>query len=271
MVLAASGYQGSIPACAGEPTTAPDDAGQRAVYPRVCGGTLWLAVGAFVVVGLSPRVRENRRRCSLSLGGPGSIPACAGEPPPGWCCRMLTGVYPRVCGGTSRRSWRLPAQLGLSPRVRGNRLRPHGQRNDPGSIPACAGEPNGIVIIDAEKEVYPRVCGGTVLTAAALGVGAGLSPRVRGNRADLCPFPARRRSIPACAGEPTPGCGAPTPNPVYPRVCGGTVIRDADHAASAGLSPRVRGNPGAPTKAADWVRSIPACAGEPPCAWSPLP
>ena len=54
------------------------------------------------LVGLSPRVRGNRRVQIISGRGRGSIPACAGEPqsaiPSPLPC--MSRVYPRVCGGT---------------------------------------------------------------------------------------------------------------------------------------------------------------------------
>ena len=51
--------QGSIPACAGEPSNwRPKTSGAR-VYPRVCGGTRRLAVVVQRQEGLSPRVRGN--------------------------------------------------------------------------------------------------------------------------------------------------------------------------------------------------------------------
>ena len=54
---------------------------------------------------------------------------------------------------------------------------------------------------------------------------------------------ACRRSIPACAGEPLPGIVKSATPEVYPRVCGGTAPPYRRHISSAGLSPRVRGNP----------------------------
>ncbi len=50
---------------------------------------------------------------------------------------------------------------------------------------------------------------------------------------------------------------------VYPRVCGGTARAATRAAASAGLSPRVRGNRVEGSQIADTGGSIPACAGEP--------
>ena len=95
---------------------------------------------------------------------------------------------------------------------------------------------------------------------------AGLSPRVRGN-----PAPGRRRhhqvgSIPACAGEP-PRCNRPArAGRVYPRVCGGTGITWETLLDMNGLSPRVRGNRHGGQHYHLLLRSIPACAGEPPAA-----
>ncbi len=73
----------SIPACAGE------SAGLRLipkpppVYPRVCGGIRPGASGGVGIAGLSPRVRGNLGRAGAPGCGIGSIPACAGESPPG--------------------------------------------------------------------------------------------------------------------------------------------------------------------------------------------
>ena len=91
----------------------------------------------------------------------GSIPACAGEPVavPAW--PRPSGVYPRVCGGTEWSLVNTAFRWGLSPRVRGNRVRHHHRRPASGSIPACAGEPSPQSGKRHRDAVYPRVCGGT--------------------------------------------------------------------------------------------------------------
>ena len=71
----------------------------------------------------------------------------------------------------------------------------------------------------------------------------GLSPRVRGNLLQATRADQRLRSIPACAGEPRPAVLERYPEPVYPRVCGGTRSARLGWSGWAGLSPRVRGNP----------------------------
>ncbi len=75
-----SDLQGSIPACAGEPPMAQKRYSNIGVYPRVCGGTVWMVFSIMPRQGLSPRVRGNPLSiisCVISMG---SIPACAGEP-----------------------------------------------------------------------------------------------------------------------------------------------------------------------------------------------
>ena len=132
-----------------------------------------------------------------------------------------------------------------------------------GSIPACAGEPLGSLKRESTEWVYPRVCGGTVLTPQPGRDDLGLSPRVRGNPGRLSEAGGRRGSIPACAGEPAMEADWKLRRQVYPRVCGGTK-KDRDLGLRAdGLSPRVRGNLQHRLDALQNVRSIPACAGEP--------
>ena len=67
-----------------------------------------------------------------------------------------------MCGGTRGGAGRDRHRTGLSPRVRGNRDYQAQSVWIPGSIPACAGEPNSAVWVLKRDPVYPRVCGGTV-------------------------------------------------------------------------------------------------------------
>ena len=135
------------------------------------------------------------------------------------------------------------------------------------SIPACAGEPR-CARHPPGPQYWRR---------------PGLSPRVRGNHEIAPLYPLTTRSIPACAGEPAAGRTCSLWTRVYPRVCGGTIGGAKSGVHSAGLSPRVRGNPHAwrrppgPPRSIPRVRgnlghkagltaglrSIPACAGEP--------
>ena len=183
-------HKRSIPACAGEPQVLDDEAGDGRVYPRVCGGARVSGLSVTVPEGLSPRVRGSPYRKGVVHAYERSIPACAGEP--SWRHRRgrWGGVYPRVCGGAER-AWSIGAlHPGLSPRVRGSRLRNHQTCGRRGSIPACAGEPRAARRCRPAVRVYPRVCGGARLTDSARPGGRGLSPRVRGSPKQ--PVPARR-------------------------------------------------------------------------------
>ena len=253
----------SIPACAGEPSRKRGSTCCVRVYPRVCGGTVFKASTYPAGVGLSPRVRGNRRLLTDTLHPLGSIPACAGEPGRHETYQQSETVYPRVCGGTIMPSRPLPLWGGLSPRVRGNRFIHAAQRSAAGSIPACAGEPFVCTSSHVRTRVYPRVCGGTIarwrflawlrgLSPRVRGnpdcVGdhyllwGGLSPRVRGNPGTVVDCRGDGRSIPACAGEPHRNLPRLPALTVYPRVCGGTGEIDFERMAQMGLSPRVRGN-----------------------------
>ena len=202
----------SIPACAGEPIyRRPAVSGLR-VYPRVCGGTPVGCLSGHRAVGLSPRVRGNRRRRLAARRRRRSIPACAGEPrnwggsaggTPQPARQLLPlWVYPRVCGGTQTPPAWAPSPGGLSPRVRGNPT--DGISNDLAqrSIPACAGEPDNGFGFGTCLAVYPRVCGGTQGRGPNRTPRHGLSPRVRGNLPPAAADPRLLGSIPACAGEP---------------------------------------------------------------------
>ena len=183
------------------------------------------------------------------------------------CWSQKVQVYPRVCGGTACGGSGVALLAGLSPRVRGNQCRPAHTGQNPGSIPACAGEPHGSPARVRKWRVYPRVCGGTGCFQPGDGGVVGLSPRVRGNPSRSGGTYRSSRSIPACAGEPRTGRRPRANQKVYPRVCGGTRISHIFRYSPHGLSPRVRGNPVLSHIEGIPGRSIPACAGEPP----PLP
>ena len=242
------------------------------VYPRACGGTIYIDTNIPDESGLSPHLRGNHIRFRMLQNTERSIPAPAGEPE-----------------GSATHSISVP---GLSPRLRGNPPVAVQAVLVPGSIPAPAGEPPTKTTDAASKtvypracggtaccrtnrqnvEVYPRACGGTEVPEAGIYEVQGLSPRLRGNLRSIWPGQQRNRSIPAPAGEPDLGqlCGAK--DRVYPRACGGTCSTMVISYSREGLSPRLRGNPPQPALALRVPGSIPAPAGEPTlpaecCEW----
>ena len=132
---------GSIPAYAGEPVQRAAGQQNEEVYPRVCGGTRYIAAAQAGRRGLSPRMRGNRGRDYVLEAALGSIPAYAGEPLPGPPPAPRRQVYPRVCGGTRANPSLSRFKSGLSPRMRGNPVFALFPPCLTGSIPAYAGEP----------------------------------------------------------------------------------------------------------------------------------
>src|SRR5660397_77319 len=97
-----------------------------------------------------------------------------------------------------------------------------GQRDEHhGSIPAYAGETEGLLNVLPRLEVDPRVCGGDTGTTGSFLRMMGRSPRMRGRLSRQIPACVGIRSIPAYAGETTRGQESQTPKWVDPRVCGG--------------------------------------------------
>ena len=187
-----------------------------------------------------------------------------------------------MCGGNDIEGSPRTPEDGLSPRVRGKLLVRQAQPDLMRSIPACAGETRYASIAGAHEGVYPRVCGGNSEGFFAQFRRGGLSPRVRGKRANVNNLLGIVGSIPACAGETVAAapasppaavyprvCGGntnpPTPPPeiaVYPRVCGGNSVLTSAACSATGLSPRVRGKREVGGGEIPRCGSIPACAGE---------
>ena len=254
---------GSIPASAGEPSGRSWCEETSRVYPRECGGTPERLHPPLLARGLSPRVRGNPWPGVDEPMMLRSIPASAGEPDGSAAGRCSGRVYPRECGGTSMTRACSTSGGGLSPRVRGNPLRPWAQDAAVGSIPASAGEPRRRCGTPPAVRVYPRECGGTARDGLRARLDEGLSPRVRGNRHRGGAPDAPGGSIPASAGEPAWRGSARRSSRVYPRECGGTTVAGAAFEPLAGLSPRVRGNLLQRVARARELGSIPASAGEP--------
>ncbi len=235
-------WTGSIPACAGEPPAPAPSPRPGRVYPRVRGGTTPRNSWGFKGTGLSPRARGNLPKVALHEPLMRSIPACAGEPQVAVDHVCDRQVYPRVRGGTAQGTWTKLAYEGLSPRARGNPVITYSEAKNQGSIPACAGEPHERTLHTPKHTVYPRVRGGTYCWRKSGMRLRGLSPRARGNQRRGAMNLSAERSIPACAGEPSPTKSPSRPCRVYPRVRGGTSVHRASRKRGKGLSPRARGN-----------------------------
>ena len=238
----------------GRPTTA---------YPRGCGGANNARLIAAGSSGLSPRVRGSPMSAHSTSLVLRPIPAGAGEPTLVRRPWEAGRAYPRGCGGAINGAAGKSEAGGLSPRVRGSRLRLPCHCQHPGPIPAGAGEPALTTSVRRRSRAYPRGCGGALGRLRVAHLLLGLSPRVRGSRAAQLHDRLGIGPIPAGAGEPT-SCELTTgPSWAYPRGCGGAHQTEFSDPPCYGLSPRVRGSQQMPSDRASREGPIPAGAGEP--------
>ena len=109
------------------------------------------------------------------------------------------------------------------------------------SIPAYAGDPMPTLKPPPKATVYPRLRGGSTLTAYASPPVEGLSPPTRGIRGGCgCGVP-KQGSIPAYAGDPHRGHHPRRYTEVYPRLRGGSAPNTTPAVIGEGLSPPTRG------------------------------
>ena len=248
---------GSIPAHAGETSTAEAVMLRTKVHPRARGGNGFSVWTFDQRMGPSPRTRGKREARSVPHQSPGSIPAHAGETPGRESSSGSTRVHPRARGGNRIGMGYSVRRAGPSPRTRGKQP-PHGQdAYRQGSIPAHAGETPSPGPLLESRRVHPRARGGNADDRVGFLVRQGPSPRTRGKQGDSRHFPGKRGSIPAHAGETgsrhsrlvprsIPAHAGETDHrrrwaeprrKVHPRARGGNVICSA-------LSPRIAWNPG---------------------------
>ncbi len=254
---------GSIPACAGNPSSTSETLPSSWVHPRVCGESTAGEGAAGLAQGPSPRVRGIPAAANEGGDRPGSIPACAGNPSMRASAISRRTVHPRVCGESGTHSTRPLLLMGPSPRVRGIRAAAGAAAGGRGSIPACAGNPPRFQAQSDSTRVHPRVCGESDQVSGTGSSRRGPSPRVRGIRRRLPPAEGRHGSIPACAGNPVADAVCTRRRGVHPRVCGESSALPEMSVAGAGPSPRVRGIRRLPLLTGRLEGSIPACAGNP--------
>ncbi len=205
------------------------------VHPRACGEHKVGGIYRIDDIGSSPRVRGTQRAHDNPAHHCRFIPARAGNTVLYRKSCPCLSVHPRACGEHGgafaiielerrfipARAGNTPwGEAGSSPRVRGTHEpnAPHPNRRR--FIPARAGNTSTPRQCPARKTVHPRACGEHRQGQAGLDMRNGSSPRVRGTLADHVANSARKRFIPARAGNtvrPIGGCGITA---VHPRACG---------------------------------------------------
>ena len=129
------------------------------------------------------------------------IPACAGNTRDKDEDKLYDPVHPRVCGEHCGRIANYVFRYGSSPRVRGTLVSKPRYGCPMRFIPACAGNTVPAQRFATAVSVHPRVCGEHNVPVVLLSGGGGSSPRVRGTLLMRSLDAAKRRFIPACAGN----------------------------------------------------------------------
>ena len=172
----------------------------------------------------------------------GPIPVRTGEPAALSRPRSTARAYPRAYGGTRHLVARPSRDSGLSPCVRGNRLRGLLRDAGRGPIPVRTGEPPAGGGRRPSPWAYPRAYGGTFEAHDVATVNWGLSPCVRGNLIAGSVIQKSKGPIPVRTGEPRRHARYPPGLRAYPRAYGGPDNRGSRRPIRRGLSPCVRGN-----------------------------
>ena len=250
-----------IPACAGNAGRRRSRRSSRQVHPRVCGERPGESRPPFPGSGSSPRVRGTPHTAYAGAITARFIPACAGNATSRSAPPVGASVHPRVCGERLPTRARRQPWLGSSPRVRGTRRQRRGHQPDRRFIPACAGNAPATPPWMPSRPVHPRVCGERTEPFLPAKLDDGSSPRVRGTLDPAVLPDARRRFIPACAGNAPIRPPGEATGAVHPRVCGERSGRSTMMIWLVGSSPRVRGTRRGRQRARVRLRFIPACAG----------
>ena len=177
--------------------------------------------------------------------------------------RSSIWVDPRMRGGAPKVCHPFTRCLGRSPHARGSPRSIFFLASRPGSIPACAGEPNLRGLLEPRNWVDPRMRGGAAPDGRSVGLAEGRSPHARGSLGHLLEPLELQGSIPACAGEPSSTVCWLVATGVDPRMRGGATVPFVVIFCNPGRSPHARGSRISLLTASPRLGSIPACAGEP--------
>jgi len=215
--------------------------------------------------GSSPRVRGTYPWGKKRSDDSRFIPACAGNMSapaiPAAIIVANASVHPRVCGEHVAAVNMAINAIGSSPRVRGTFYSIDLKHRNTRFIPACAGNIQFGKGKGWVYPVHPRVCGEHRSGFPAMESPCGSSPRVRGTSMEGSESHEPLRFIPACAGNISTAFLRGYVQPVHPRVCGEHWIHTGAAEWIRGSSPRVRGTCPERIHQCQYLRFIPACAG----------
>ena len=153
------------------------------------------------VAGSSPLARGTPELLGLASIRVRFIPACAGNSAYWLATSPIAAVHPRLRGELGRRLLNQSTAYGSSPLARGTPSKAGSAGTFERFIPACAGNSNDSRTQRRFKSVHPRLRGELFKTKKEAREFAGSSPLARGTLPPSRAVVAKRRFIPACAGN----------------------------------------------------------------------
>ena len=250
-----------IPARAGNARDACSASGTRSVHPRAGGERVFSVHDHAAAAGSSPRGRGTRRGQRRGRPQLRFIPARAGNAAARCPRPTPRSVHPRA--GGERPELQAGSQWldGSSPRGRGTRGEQLLDARVARFIPARAGNACRAWCAGFSPSVHPRAGGERPDTGHLTIEGDGSSPRGRGTPRGAEREAARRRFIPARAGNAYFMHFCSSVRSVHPRAGGERSVSNAVERDNTGSSPRGRGTLGDRLAPRGSVRFIPARAG----------
>jgi len=238
-----------------------------AVHPRGRGEHVAQLFSKQNSDGSSPRARGTRTATSEISYGVRFIPAGAGNTPPPAPAPAPAPVHPRGRGEHEDTAGGRSAIYGSSPRARGTLMSPPTPRARCRFIPAGAGNTFRESQPARRQPVHPRGRGEHGAHQQRANADGGSSPRARGthggDRADL----ADHRFIPAGAGNTAAYSSQAGDQSVHPRGRGEHRSTLLAMALVSGSSPRARGTLKVDYLLLQFLRFIPAGAGNTILCW----
>ena len=253
-----------IPARAGQTALRDREKPETPDHPRACGANRFFPSAVVCAFGSSPRVRGKQRLTGRFRATVRIIPARAGQTASECCSRCRPPDHPRACGANLLALKAVLIVSGSSPRVRGKLAREPVLAYVDRIIPARAGQTRTVQAGIVVRADHPRACGANFKLSFALTVTSGSSPRVRGKHHGLLSAHARRRIIPARAGQTNPRRPVHGQNPDHPRACGANWNYAPPSPRLNGSSPRVRGKQPLPQSRRGGFGSSPRVRGKLP-------
>ena len=250
-----------IPARAGNTRRTRSPYAHTSVHPRSRGEHQAIHAGLSRNGGSSPLARGTRGGGDRAARPGRFIPARAGNTRatgPG-CSRR--SVHPRSRGEHPGGAGAGAPDPGSSPLARGTRGAQGGHDGQHRFIPARAGNTTASCTAGTSPAVHPRSRGEHMDRPSLIAPSLGSSPLARGTRAVRRARLARRRFIPARAGNTRSAIRRRWCRPVHPRSRGEHPEAQARQLMMVGSSPLARGTPRSPSEATDDGRFIPARAG----------